>query len=156
MKSSRCFSRMVICRSSRVRRRQPKLLKLPLAKVKRKLPQRPPRLQSSGHPPYWMRRPSHLRGCWGPHAHCVFWLRTVRVSCHLLETPELMTCNISETLRDHTRDTMQYGSLKHLYLSGTLVDETDTSPWRVKTPNRGTLLLSLWERVAKTNLFQRT
>jgi len=43
---------------------------------------------------------------------------------------------ISEILRDRTRETMQYGSLKHLYLSGTLIDETDTSPWRIRTPNR--------------------
>ncbi|KAF8554223.1 hypothetical protein OG21DRAFT_1115422 [Imleria badia] len=46
----------------------------------------------------------------------------------------------NEMLRKHTRDTMQYGSLKHLYLSGTLIDETDTSPWRVKTPNRGDVI----------------
>ncbi|KAF8554227.1 hypothetical protein OG21DRAFT_1509140 [Imleria badia] len=39
-------------------------------------------------------------------------------------------------LRDHMRDTIQYESLKHLYLSGTLLDETDTPPWQVKTPNR--------------------
>lgn len=39
-------------------------------------------------------------------------------------------------LRDLARETMQYASLKHLYLSGTLVDEADTPPWRVRTPNR--------------------
>jgi hypothetical protein len=35
------------------------------------------------------------------------------------------------------RETTQYDSLKHLYLSGTLDNETDTQPRRVKTPNRG-------------------
>ncbi|KAG9309255.1 hypothetical protein JVU11DRAFT_10738 [Chiua virens] len=40
-------------------------------------------------------------------------------------------------LRHITRETIQYGSLKHLYLSGTLLDETDTSAWHIKTPNRG-------------------
>ncbi|KAN0091565.1 hypothetical protein V8E55_005131 [Tylopilus felleus] len=36
-----------------------------------------------------------------------------------------------------TRDTLQYGNLKHLHLSGNLVDETETLAWRVKTPIRG-------------------
>lgn len=44
--------------------------------------------------------------------------------------------SFSEGLRNRTRGTIQYGSLKHLYLSGTLVDDVDTSAWRVKTPNR--------------------
>ena len=40
-------------------------------------------------------------------------------------------------LRERTRDTLQYGNLKHLHLSGNLVDETETLAWRVKTPIRG-------------------
>ena len=42
-----------------------------------------------------------------------------------------------EMLRERTRDTLQYISLKHLHLYGNLVDDTDTSAWQVKTPNRG-------------------
>jgi hypothetical protein len=40
-------------------------------------------------------------------------------------------------LRERAHDTSQYGSLKHLHLSGNLVDDVDTPAWRVKTPNRG-------------------
>ena len=40
-------------------------------------------------------------------------------------------------LRERARNTLQYGSLKHLHLSGNLVDEADTPAWRVKTPNQG-------------------
>ena len=35
--------------------------------------------------------------------------------------------------RDTTGETIPYGSLKHWYLSGTLVDETDMLPWRIRT-----------------------
>jgi len=55
---------------------------------------------------------------------------------------ETMECVISEILPGRTRETMQYGSLKHLYLSGTLIDETDTSPWRIRIPNRSKLFPS--------------
>ncbi|KAG8214237.1 hypothetical protein J3R82DRAFT_11045 [Butyriboletus roseoflavus] len=41
-----------------------------------------------------------------------------------------------KVLRDRTRETTQYGKLKHLYLSEALVEKADTSPWRVKRPNR--------------------
>ena len=70
---------------------------------------------------------------------CVFWRNTASVACNLAETLELIQCFISEELRNKIRETAQYGSLKHLYLSGTLVDEADTSPFRVMTPNRGKL-----------------
>jgi len=42
----------------------------------------------------------------------------------------------NKTLRDRTRETIQYSSLKQLYVSGALVDEADTSAWRIRTPNR--------------------
>ncbi|KAF9227009.1 hypothetical protein BS17DRAFT_441300 [Gyrodon lividus] len=45
-----------------------------------------------------------------------------------------------ETLRKVTRKTMQYESLKHLYLSGYLVDDVDPSAWRVKTPTKDDVL----------------
>ncbi|KAF8554230.1 hypothetical protein OG21DRAFT_1116143 [Imleria badia] len=100
----------------------PQQAQLPRTKVKCNLVQRLPRLQSLGHSFHRMRRPSHLRPCWDPHARCVSWRR------------------IAKILRDHMRGIVQYGSLKHLYLSGTLVKETDTSPWRVKTPNRADVI----------------
>ena len=40
-------------------------------------------------------------------------------------------------LRERARDTLQYGSLKHLHLSCNLVDEADTPARRVGTPNQG-------------------
>ncbi|KAF8552014.1 hypothetical protein OG21DRAFT_1466371 [Imleria badia] len=57
-------------------------------------------------------------------------------SCMLGPAYALRILAQNKILRDCTRGTMQYANLKHLYLSGTLVDETDTSPWRVRTPSR--------------------
>ncbi|KAN0091569.1 hypothetical protein V8E55_005135 [Tylopilus felleus] len=39
-------------------------------------------------------------------------------------------------LRNRTRETIEYTSLKDLYLSGTLIGEADTSVFQVWTPNR--------------------
>jgi hypothetical protein len=44
-------------------------------------------------------------------------------------------CIVLEVLQDRTRQTMQYGSLKQLLPSGTLVSETNASLWH-RTPNR--------------------
>ena len=37
---------------------------------------------------------------------------------------------------------MQYGTLKHLYVCGKLINKLDTSPWRIRTPNQSKLFLS--------------
>ncbi|KAN0091571.1 Uncharacterized alpha/beta hydrolase domain (DUF2235) domain containing protein [Tylopilus felleus] len=55
----------------------------------------------------------------------------------------------NEVLRNRIRETTEYGNLKHLYLSGTLVHKTDTSAWRVKTPNRADVIIML-EKMIKT------
>ncbi|KAG8214236.1 hypothetical protein J3R82DRAFT_11044 [Butyriboletus roseoflavus] len=48
-----------------------------------------------------------------------------------------------KVLQEHIRETIQYGTLKRLYLSGTLVEGADTSPLCVRTPNRTDVMVML-------------
>ncbi|KAG9319016.1 hypothetical protein JVU11DRAFT_1137, partial [Chiua virens] len=84
------------------------------------------------------------------HGEAVISLRIVEIvemlllQDHLSKSPSWMmgpACVLrilaqNAELRRITRETIEYGNLKDLYLSGALVIQTDTRAWKVKTPNR--------------------